>query len=107
MTSFKPADLFKLVGVATGGQASTLTAAGAVSKVSGAANTYAEKIGAKIGIYTGGSLFASLAKGAQRTDTAEVDALTDQQLGYSVTDVKTYALLAALAIGAWLLFRRS
>lgn len=107
MTSFKPADLFKLVGVATGGQASTLTAAGAVSKVSSAINTQAEKLGAKIGLYTGGSLFASLAKGAQRTDTAEVDALTQDQIGYSLTDIKAYAILAALAFGAWLLFRRS
>jgi hypothetical protein len=107
MTSFKSADIFKAItGAVSGGRAGTLTAAGALSKTQGAVQTAAQKLGAKIGIYTGGNVFASLAKGAQATDTARVDQITTEELGYSATALKTYGVFIVLGVGLYFLFRK-
>ncbi len=102
MTSLKPAAIF---GVLTGGKAGTLLAAGATQKVSAAVNTAAEKLGAKIGEYTGGNVFSSLAKGAQRVDSSQADTLVQEQTGYSLTDISSGAIVLVVGVVIYFLFR--
>lgn len=107
MATFQIADLFKAVGLAAGDK--NVQATGALLKIQSTVNQAAEKLGAKIGAYTGGSLFGSLAKGAQKSSAAATDSFVAENTGgTSLTDFKGYgaALVAIIAI-YYLFFRKS
>lgn len=105
MAKFQVTDLFKAVGLAAGGKTATTQAAGAIYKLQASVNEYAGRLGAKIGDYTGGALFKSLAAGAESKDRAETAAMLENETGVDINKIATYGLLAAAGVAAWLVMR--
>ena len=105
MATFQITDLFKLTGLAGGASNVNALAAGGLVKLQNAVNIEAEKLGAKIGAYTGGNIFTSLAKGAKGADSVATDALTTKELGFSLSGMQGLAIGAAALLGGYFILK--
>lgn len=105
MATFEATDLFKAVGLATGAKNVNTATAGALLKLQNSLNVSAEKLGKKIGAYTGGNIFASLEKGAKGADTAATDTLLEKEMGFSLTGVQSLLVAVAALLGGYFLLK--
>lgn len=105
MATLKVSDLFKAVGLATGAKNVNTLAGGALLKLQNSVNAGAEKLGKKIGVYTGGNIFSSLEKGAKGADTAATDQLISDQVGFSFSGAAGLLAAAAALLGGYFLLK--
>lgn len=105
MATFNIADIFKAVGLAGGATNINAAAAGGLLKLQNAVNIEAEKLGAKIGAYTGGNIFTSIAKGAKGADIAATDQLLTKNVGFSLSGVQGWLLAAAALLGGYFVLK--
>jgi len=103
--AFKITDLFKLTGLAAGAQNANVKAAAGLIKLQRDVTAGAERLGARIGDYTGGGIFQALAKGAGEKDRVETENFLAENVGTTFGDVKGYLLLAAAGVAGYFLLR--
>ena len=92
------------VSLLSGGNAQVKVAAASV-KVKSDLLAKAEKVGEKIGKYTGGNIFTAVAKGAEKADQNETERFLKDKAGLDLPALKTIAFVAGALVLGYFVFK--